>query len=259
MPKHQASTEDAATVDSDAMDIDSNTPPTERPRPLATGSDRTFKPGTPIKFSATSAQPAPSPQDPPKAKAGTKPKNSAPPSSSATEAPTSPGLNGIAGLRNVEPFAPPTNGSGLSGLADLNDTLPFKSKPSASHPTKSNSAQKLKYPNVPGAPQPPTTLDESSTRIYLTQMERYVKSFRDYNKTMMQHFAARDVELESLDEHFILNRGETSKKLGFASYMKRMKEDNSVLEAWKLAQEMHLLAMQTCADVRTKRLKLADV
>lgn len=70
------------------------------------------------------------------------------------------------------------------------------------------------------------------------------------------HFAARNTEMEELDEHFIRNRGETSKKVGFVSYLAKMEEDESVMETWKVAQERHIVALQQCADVRTKALKL---
>jgi hypothetical protein len=62
--------------------------------------------------------------------------------------------------------------------------------------------------------------------------------------------------MEDLDDHFIQHRGETTKKLGFASYMAKMEEDESVMETWKLAQEKHIAALQQCADMRNKTMKL---
>lgn len=82
-----------------------------------------------------------------------------------------------------------------------------------------------------------------------------MRSYRDYNKTMMAHFAAREAELEGLDEHFTLNRGETTKGLGFSSYLKRMKADEEVMETWKVAQEMHIHALRQCEEVRNKALR----
>lgn len=252
-PKYQAFTEDATNGDGDAMDIDSGTPPAEKPKPSAAARDKTYKQGTPIKFSTPSKTAPSSPQD--QKSTPTVANGSATALSSATEARHSSGLGGLEGLKNVEPFLPSTN-SGLSGMGDLGDSLPFKSKASNAHPTKPNSAQRLRYPPVPNAPQPPATLDEASVRTYFIRMEHYVKSFREYNKTMTNHFMSREAELEtSLEDHFIQNRGETTKKLGFSSYVRKMKEDQAVMEAWKIAQEMHLRAMQACEEVRNKTIR----
>jgi hypothetical protein len=165
------------------------------------------------------------------------------------------GFNGLSGLKNVEPFLPSTNGDGLSGLGDLGANLPFKSASSSSHPTKPNSVRPLKYPSVPGAPRPPTMLTETAVTGYFSHMDHYISSFRKYNRTMVNHFAARDAELDNLDEGFIRNRGETTKGIGFSSYMKKMKEDQSVMETWKVAQEMHTQAMRQCEEVRNKTMK----
>ncbi|KAF2274715.1 uncharacterized protein EI97DRAFT_421899 [Westerdykella ornata] len=238
--KYQAFAEEA---NDDAMDIDSTTPP----------------PGTPIRFAtptggATSSPLASVPTPSASVPNGPTPNGTAHAPQIGPDGPPAAGLNGLSGLRNVEPLAP-SNGAGLSGLDDLGDTLPFPSRASNAHPTKPNSAQKLKYPTVPSAPAVPAKLDDISVRTYLTQMERYVQIYREYNKTMTKHFLSREAELESLDEHFILHRGETTTKLGFASYMRKLEEDEKVMETWKLAQEMHMQAMQKCEEVRNKTMK----
>lgn len=87
-------------------------------------------------------------------------------------------------------------------------------------------------------------------------MEHYVKSFRKYNKAMIDHFLAREAEMESLEENWIQNRGETTRKMGFASYLVGLKEDERVMETWKVAQQMHLLAMGKCEEVRNKTMKV---
>jgi hypothetical protein len=236
------------------MDIDSATPPVEKPQPPSTDTDRTFKPGTPIIFgSPQTAQASPQAQTAPAASKLPNGSATAPPLT--TKAKPSSGLNGLEGLTNVEPFLPTTDG-GLSGLGDLADTLPFKSKASSSHPTKPNTAQKLKYPPIPVAPAPPTTLDEPSTRQYLRNMNTYIKLYREYSKTMTTHHASREAELESLDDDFCLLRGETSKKIGFAGYINRVKEDQAALEAWKLGMEMHSKALRQCEEVRNKTMRV---
>lgn len=207
--KYQAFAEDASNGGGEAMDIDSNTPTMEESKP----SPPRHQSG-PKSFQHQKADTN---------GAGIAANGNATASPSATSAePPAPGLGGLSGLANVEPFLPAANG-GLGGLNDLKDNLPFRSQASTAHPTKPNTAQKLKFPTVPGAPKPPAKLDQASTNSYFTQMEGYVRDFKEYSKAMTAHFAARDAELEDLDARFIHNRGETTKKLGFASYLNKMK------------------------------------
>ncbi|KAF1956926.1 hypothetical protein CC80DRAFT_534913 [Byssothecium circinans] len=234
-PKYQAFAEDA--TNGDAMDIDSETPPTAK-----LGS-------TP----PASAQPFSS--RPQSSGTGSVPNGNASAKPSATAAkPTAPGLTGLAGLAAVEPFLPTSNG-GLSGLDDLKTQLPFQSQASSAHPTKPNTAQKLKFPTVPRAPQVPKSLDTTSIEVYFTQMENYIHQYRKWSMEITNHLAARDAELDDLDENFIRQRGERTQKLGFASYLQKMKEDEAVLETRKVAHEMHIKALEQCEVVRNKAAK----
>lgn len=237
-PRYQAFAEETVNGDVDAMDIDSGTPPI--PKPVQRGI-RTAPTSPKIN---TSAGP------------GVLPNGSATAPSSATTAnPPIPGLNGIGGIATVEPFVKPPNG-GLSGLGDLSDTLPFDSQPSRSHPTKPNTSQRLKYPEIPGAPSPPVKVDQASADQYFRRMESYVKAYKNYSKALTNHFVARNAELENLDDNFIHRRGETAKRLGFASYLARMRDDEEVMETWKLAQERHIYALQQCEETRNKTIKM---
>jgi hypothetical protein len=142
-------------------------------------------------------------------------------------------------------------------MASVGDALPFPSQASNSHPIKTNAAQSLKFPQIPFSPPPPTKLDLASADEYFNRMGTYIKSYRKYSKLLTKHFASRDAEMDGdLDDHFIRNRGETTKKLGFASYLAKMEEDESVMETWKVAQEQHITALQQCAEVRNKTMKL---
>lgn len=220
------------------MDIDSNTPPMETQTGPQLKSRRVTK--SPPRPTATGVAPEAN-------------KNaSAEPPTGADKA-TAPGLNGLAGLGNVEPFMP-SNGGGM-GLGDIKDQLPFKSQASNAHPTKPNTAQKLKFPRVPKAPKPPSKLDQAAVDSYLGHMEGYVKQYKAWCQSMTRHFAARDAELEDVDERFLHHRGETTKKLGFTSYLNKMKEDEEVLTTWKVAQELHIKAMEECQEVRNKTMK----
>jgi curved DNA-binding protein CbpA len=234
--KHQAFAEDANTNgDLDPMDID-DTPPVEEPKSMPPGP--TLPPrSTPQNMNTGT---------------GTVPTGSASaPPSATTPKPPGPGLNGLSGLATVEPFLPSSNG-GLGVLDDLKDTLPFESQPSNAHPTKPNTAQKLKFPQIPAAPKPPAKLTQATVDHYFTQMEGYVRQYKTYNEALTKHFAARNLELEDLAGGFIRQRGETTQKLGFASYLKKMKEDQKVIVVWNLAQEEHIKALEQCGEVRNK-------
>jgi hypothetical protein len=234
--KHQAFAEDATNSDGDAMDID-DTPPSEK----------TASAQVPL------AEPPRSSPRPKSTKTGTVPNGDATSSPPATAAKApAPGLSGLSGLANVEPFLPSSVG-GLGGLDELKDTLPFKSQPSNSHPTKSNTVQKLKFPTIPAAPLPPPgKLTQAAADFYFAQMEGYIRQFKNYSEALTKHFAGRNAELNNLDDRFVRQRGETTQKLGFASYLKKMKEDEEVMVVWKLAQEKHIKALEQCGEVRNK-------
>lgn len=165
------------------------------------------------------------------------------------------GLNGLSNIATVEPFLPAQNG-GLSALDALKDTLPFESQASSAHPTKPNSARTLKLPPLPVAPHAPPKLDQAAAEVYFSNMESYVKAFHAFSQGITSHFASRSTELEDLDDKFIHVRGETTKKLGFASYLNRMKEDEAVMTTWKIAQERHIKALEQCEEVRNKTIRM---
>ncbi|RMZ73801.1 Meiotically up-regulated [Pyrenophora seminiperda CCB06] len=216
-PKYQAFAEEAANGDADAMDIDPEPPAS--PEPIKRGS----------RTAPTSPRPMPN--------------------GSAAG-----GLNGL-GEDLLPPLVDP-QANGLGGMSNIRDALPFASEASKSHPIKPNAAKGLRYPDVPIAPPPPTKLDLSSADDYFNRMEAYVKSYRKYSAVLTSHFAARSAEMEDLDGHFVHNRGETTKKIGFASYLAKMEEDEGVIETWKVAQERHITALHQCAEVRNKTMKL---
>jgi hypothetical protein len=216
---YQATADDAEKGDVDAMDIDSSTPPVQNTGPA------TAPPQMP-NGAATAAKPS------------------------------APGLNGVTtALVDDETFAAPTTGS--MGLNGIGEALPFPSESSKAHPTKPNSAQKLKFPHMPLAPALPTTYDRVFADLYFSQFETYCKNYMKATQEMTKHFVARDAELAgNLNDRFAHHRGETSKKLGFTSYMARMKEDEQVLETWQVYQQSHLRAMAQCEEVRNRTMKL---
>lgn len=238
-PKYQAFAEEATNGDADAMDIDTSTPPDAKTSKR--GARRTT---TPPKIRTT-------------VDSATVPNGAttAPSSATATK-PPGPALNGLSGIANVEPFLPPLN-RGL-GLNELKDTLPFPSQPAGSHPTKPNTSHRLKYPDMPTAPPAPVKVDLQSADQYFRQMETYVKAYKKYSQALTGHFKSRNVELEDMESNFIHHRGETTKSIGFASYLAKMREDEEVLETWKLAQERHIQALQHCEEIRNKTIKMSQ-
>ncbi|KAH8730850.1 hypothetical protein GQ44DRAFT_768021 [Phaeosphaeriaceae sp. PMI808] len=229
--KFQATAEDAVNGDVDAMDIDPSTPPV--PNTAAAKS--------------TSAPP----QKEHLNGAGTSSTRS-----TATTKSQAPGLNGVT-TAMVDDSTFSTTSSGGIGLGGLGDALPFASQASSLHPTKSNTAQKLKFPLMPTAPKLPTTYSQAFVDLYFQQFETYCKDYMKATKSMTAHFVARDTELAGdLDSRFAHHRGETSKKLGFTSYMAKMKEDEVVLQTWQVFQENHLKAMAQCEEVRNRTMKL---
>ncbi|KAF2193819.1 hypothetical protein K469DRAFT_652473 [Zopfia rhizophila CBS 207.26] len=238
--KYQTFAEDASNDNGDAMDIDSNTLPQEQSKPSTSG--------------ARTASTSPQAQRAGRARKAVNGSATAP--SSAVESQATSGLDGLAGLRYVEPFAPPANGNGLSGMDEIKSSLPFQSKASSSHPTKPKRAQQLKYPIVPMRPRPPEEFTKASYDKYMESMGHYVRAFRKYSKTMIDYFSSREAELENLDPDWLKSRGETTNKLGFDSYLVGLKEDEEVMTTWKVAQEKHKEAMIECQKQRKKALRV---
>ncbi|KAF1911186.1 hypothetical protein BDU57DRAFT_524951 [Ampelomyces quisqualis] len=222
--RYQATADDAEKGDADAMDIDLDTPPVQCTEPAA---------GLSTNAASTTSI-----------------------GSGAAGKPPAAGLNGVtSALVDDDTFAAPQTGS--MGLNGMGDALPFYSEPSKTHPTKPNSAQKLKFPNMPLPPALPTTYEQVSVDLYFSRFETYCKDYMKATKEMTAHFIARDAELAgNLDDRFAHHRGETTKKLGFASYLARMKEDEQVLGTWQVYQDNHLKAMEQCEEVRNRTMKL---
>jgi hypothetical protein len=178
------------------------------------------------------------------------------PNGTATAKPPASGLNGVTtSLVDDETFAAPNTGS--MGLNGMGEALPFPSEPSKLHPTKPNTAQKLKFPSMPAPPPLPTTYDQIFVDLYFQQFETYAKNYMKATQDMTRHFVARDAELATtLDDRFAHNRGETTRKLGFMGYLARMREDEQVLETWGVFQQKHLVAMAQCEEVRNRTMKL---
>jgi hypothetical protein len=125
-PKNRAFTEEPENGEPDAMDINSRPPPVKK----GTRTVLTLQ-----KLNTTAG-------------IGVIPNGSATaPSSATTAKPPGGGLKGIDSDSRKLLVEPQTNGT--SGLASVDDALPFQSQASNSHPVKSHAAQSLKFPQIP--------------------------------------------------------------------------------------------------------------
>lgn len=273
--KFQATVEDATNGLDDIMDIDIDTPPAAaaKPEPVKVDADFRFKSGIPIQFSPPKPKEAPQAQAHGQSESQTQPQpQTSPPAgpaparkntnanANASTSNTSPGLDGLNNLRNVEPLHPSTNGEPLAGgLNDLGDTLPFPSRATNLHPLKPQEPKDLHPTKVPSAPEPPAKLDAASVAAYLTQMDIYVRRFCEWDKTLLAHFSARDAELARLQANLCTVRGETADKVGFASYARKRREDLKVREAWQAGHMRHLRALERCEEVRNWGWKMGSM
>lgn len=224
------------------MDIDSNTPPVGKANSPRSG----------VQTAPTSPQERNSQRG--------MPNGSATAPTSATEVrPPDVGLSGLSSLAATEPFLPTTNGNGLSGMNDLKSDLPFKSRASDSYPTDANASSTLKYPEVPVPPTLASKFTITTGADYLSNMDQYVKEYCKYNKVMLNHFRARQENLESdMEKTVCETRGASAKGIGFAQYYKMMKQDEGAMIAWQLAQSRHVQALGKCEEVRNKVKRLVE-
>ncbi|KAF2812462.1 uncharacterized protein BDZ99DRAFT_496872 [Mytilinidion resinicola] len=219
---------------SNAMEIDSETPPIPNGKRRAPVREARTVPASPHRADWK--------DDAPK-QATTAP-------TSATE-PQGPGLDGLAGLKNVAPFVPTTNG-GLRDLNDLSSSLPFHSAPSAAHPLKPSTVDNFGLPTLPKAPEEPVPLTKQSFALYMQRMYTYISGFNKFNNDMLNHFRGRQESLQNLHPAWLTAVGEPTGKLGFDSYMLGLKEDERIRLHWNVGTEKHQRNMEICQQIRLK-------
>jgi hypothetical protein len=187
-------------------------------------------------------------------------------------------------LSNVAPFKP--SDTGLGDLRDLNTTLPFESKASPARPshtmTNGITFSSLKALNLPKPPEdviPPLedVTQEAWTR-YTTKMSAYMREWRIFNKKMLDHFQARQAQLDiTLMSNWMRALGDGpsgeeisratpqepstsgNQKAGYAAYRQWMEEDMKVREWWNVACERHRQAVIELGRVRDMAKPLAVI
>jgi hypothetical protein len=233
--KYQGTADDVEDSDADIMDIDLSTSPVQNIEPASATSKISSAP-----FKGQGATSI-----------------GAIPIGAATTAkpPVSDLKDVIAELMDNNTFAAQKTRS--MGLKKIDEDLPSSSESSNASINKSNPIHTIEFP-LPPALQ--TTRSQIFVDLYLSQFEKYCKEYINTTKELTRHFVTRDAELTaSFDDRFAHHRAETTKKMGFATYMAKIKDDNKVLERWHVYQKKHLNAMEQCEKVRMKTMKLYQI
>ena len=165
-------------------------------------------------------------------------------------------------LRNVEPISKSADAAGGPyNFGDLTASLPIQSQAAS----KILRANKLSMPTVPKAPAEPTKLTKASWPLYVQNFGAYVTAFHDFNKKMIEHFAARE-QLNDLNfkdaPRWLEAAGDTSGLLGtpigFGTYLTFVEQDEQVREHWNVGCDLHAEAMRGFGRVRERVRKLVE-
>jgi hypothetical protein len=258
------------SLDNDAMDIDSESPVTNRSSPRTARGPR-LVPVPPNRSewrdnASTGNAPGAVPDAGGQVPAGTLPTavpNAAvpmpPPPPKAKKTRGSAGIT-LSDLNNVTPFAP--SADGLQGLGDLSGTLPFESAAST-HPLKTFQAQQLELPAVPKAPgtlPAGVRITDYQWRAYVGAMSFYMGTWYQFNDKMLLHFNTRHASARKFgtglaDQNatrLLQAMGEASNEDGLASYLTGLEEDIRVRRHWDVACEKHREAVEAFAAVKAR-------
>jgi hypothetical protein len=187
-------------------------------------------------------------------------------------------------MKNLETVAPftVTNSGGINDMKDLNSTLPFDSMPA--EPTSGNISirpRDLDLPKPPKIPAPPKfspvapgefVLPRTEWDQYSLEMGAYMYEWNNFNRKMMNHFAARQALVETgLSPNWMRAAGDTGRLTigadtdapddneqlvlgkgngGFAAYLRGVEEDFVVREHWSVAWERHRECILQLGQIR---------
>jgi hypothetical protein len=266
----QTSAPSGFSLDSDAMDIDSESPVANQSSPRTARGPR-LVPVPPNRSewrdnASAGNIPSAVPNAGGQVPAGTVPTavpNAAvpmpPPPPRAKKTRGSAGIT-LNDLNNVTPFA--ASAEGLQNLSDLSGTLPFESAAS-SHPLKTYQPQQLELPAVPKAPgtlPAGIRITENQWRAYVGAMSFYMGTWYQFNDKMLLHFNTRHASARKFgtglaDQNatrLLQAMGETSNEEGLASYITGLEEDVRVRRHWDVAFEKHREAVEAFAAVKAR-------
>lgn len=234
------------TDDGDAMDID-NTPPSQhQPPPPHDRAAQTTQNGAkvyPVPRSVWRQQQAQAPPQHVRTPSGVSgnPQDEAGTKFSST----------LDDLGKVEPFAKPTSGEAFN-VADMTSSLPFQSQAARNVPGSDSEPKELVVPPIPQAPNPPKRISKVTWHTYATAFAQYVKAYHNnFNEPLLQHFQKRELDVQTQMQGgmgWLEATGDTSGMLtgpsGFGNYMRGIREDEKVMEGWKIGCERHADAVK---------------
>ena len=169
------------------------------------------------------------------------------------------------------PFVPPKD-AGLSSVSNMTSGLPFDSKASTTHPTKSFTPRTFDLPKPPEAPAMPTNRPtRASWDACVASMTSYMKEWSLFDRTMLNHFNSRSIMLQRLTQpsapaltptasmlgagapsDWLAARGESTNRPGFDTYLQGLREDEKVQEHWKASCEKHKVVVEEYNKMREK-------
>lgn len=177
--------------------------------------------------------------------------------------------NGI-DLNDLAKSAPFARGDGgLKDLKDLEENLPFQSRPSDTlHRTTSSTLRDLNLPRAPKAPQPlaDNEIDQKSWERYGDAMTNYMHDWNKFNNAMIEHFRARqEAVTHGMYRNWVCAQGDGATaddfvasggtdRAGYATYMTWLADDKKCRAWWDVAFEEHRVCMEGLGKVR-KRVK----
>lgn len=166
----------------------------------------------------------------------------------------------LGGLKNVAPLAP--TAAGLRNLTDLNNTLPFESRPSTLPPVPETSTAALVLPNPPKAPLAPESLTQTTWERYEAHMGVYMFEWNAFNGKMLDHFNTRQASVPHvLKSHWMSARGVSHQGSsgsdggggwGYEKYMGDLEEDFRVRQHWDVSWEKHRTCLLGLGHVRDR-------
>ena len=151
-------------------------------------------------------------------------------------------------FKNTAPFS--VLSTGLNDFADLKTTLPFESKASSTVPfAKGFGTNKLELPQPPKGPSPPAIAPNAprpssdAWKAYSNQMIAYMNAWKQFNTRMLNHFAARRDEVDSMGSNWMFAIGDKD----LLKYIEGQKEDEKIREWWDVASHKHMKTMEDFA------------
>jgi len=153
------------------------------------------------------------------------------------------------------------NGStGFEGMHDLSSTLPFQSRPSSHHPTRSFAPSTTPLPPLPTAPAPPTRLTKTSWKTYCTSFAAYLSAFHTFNKDIHVHFREglmHEAQLVSMGVDALEAIGQSG-DVGLNSYARLVRDEERWQECWRLGCERHRDAVALFDSVKERVRKVSE-